>query len=161
MTTTHSPISPFFPLTRRAPNVRARHGQRPENQCRQLPPLPSEEWVRLHLALGVSALQVERWLAAASVTLRQRYQLALTQQADSGTIGEYVLLHDPLEDDPQWQTAFEEVEEMLAFELELSEVEDSPNFCHFVWNEKARLLREEFGLEWFSPAQMNPFVRFA
>ncbi|RYX81754.1 hypothetical protein EON83_22575 [bacterium] len=161
MITTLCPTATSFSPSRHAPQNKAEGYLRHESKLRQLLPFPEEEWARLHLALGVNATRVGHWLANASPTLRHRYQLALVQQANSVAIGDYLLLHDPVEDEPQWRTAFEEAEEMLAFELELAGIGDGPNFCFFLWNEKARFLKEEFGLEWFSPAQMNPFVRFA
>lgn len=33
-------------------------------------------------------------------------------------------------------------------------------FCHVFWNEKKRILKEEYNIEWFSPAECNPQNRY-
>lgn len=167
MTTTFSPAqfsSVPAPVHRASKLKQALHKRLNKARAKTARPaiaLSSKEWARLHLSLGVCQVDAKKWFESAPATLRERYQTALAQQTTSVTSGEYPLLHDPIEDDPRLQAVFEEVEEILAFDFGLDEMEDGPNFCLFLWNEKARLLREEFGIEWFSPAQMNPFVRFA
>ena len=32
--------------------------------------------------------------------------------------------------------------------------------CHAIWSEMRRIYRDEYGIEWQSPAQLNPRVRF-
>jgi hypothetical protein len=32
--------------------------------------------------------------------------------------------------------------------------------CHFLWCEKKKLLQEKHGVNWFTPAEMNPGMRF-
>jgi hypothetical protein len=31
-------------------------------------------------------------------------------------------------------------------------------FCHVIWRHKKRILLEDFGLEWQSPAELNPHI---
>ena len=64
--------------------------------------------------------------------------------------------HDPIEDDPRFQNvlarADREAEEALAKEpRELG-------FCRIFWATKKRILRERFGIDWKSPAEMNPHI---
>lgn len=33
-------------------------------------------------------------------------------------------------------------------------------FCHKFWNTKKCILKKEYGIEWKTPAEMNPMVRF-
>ena len=68
------------------------------------------------------------------------------------------LKHDPIEDTAEYKAVIEDVEKELA-EL----LKDKPRgmgFCHIYWYEKKRILKEKYGIEWKSPALMNPRVRF-
>ncbi len=69
-----------------------------------------------------------------------------------------MLKKDPIESTPEWKMINKEVEK------ELDELfKDSPRgrgFCHMYWHEKRRILKEKYGIDWHSPAQMNPRVIF-
>lgn len=69
-----------------------------------------------------------------------------------------MLKRDPIESTPEWRKINAEVEK------ELDEIfKDHPRgmgFCHLYWHEKARLLKEKYGIDWRSPARMNPRVMF-
>ena len=49
-------------------------------------------------------------------------------------------------------------------EEKLNEIfKDDPKrlgFCHTYWAEKKRILKEEYGIEWFTPAECHPFKRY-
>ena len=66
-------------------------------------------------------------------------------------------LHDPIEDDPQTAALI-----TVAYARAESEVEaafGSGYFrgrCYPLWRSVERILREEHGLQWYSPARMNP-----
>jgi hypothetical protein len=32
--------------------------------------------------------------------------------------------------------------------------------CHFIWRETKKVLLEQHGIEWFTPAEMNPGMKF-
>lgn len=64
------------------------------------------------------------------------------------------LLHDPVEDDPAFSIAITEADREVARLLK-----DEPNrlgLCHLGWRHKKQILKERFGLTWYSPAEMNP-----
>lgn len=55
----------------------------------------------------------------------------------------------------------------LRIELKLEqlirkEIGDKPylGFCHLYWNTKKRILKEQFNLDWKTPAELNPDCRF-
>lgn len=68
------------------------------------------------------------------------------------------LRHDRVEYTWQWEDIAEEVETQLD-EL-LKDVPRGMGFCFRYWSEKERLLKEKYGIDWHSPAIMNPGVIF-
>lgn len=67
------------------------------------------------------------------------------------------ILYDPIRDDPNYAWAIKEAGERAkeesgrSFEL---------GACHLIWNRKKQILKEEFGIDWYSPREMNPNARF-
>jgi hypothetical protein len=45
-------------------------------------------------------------------------------------------------------------------ELALTGIPRGPGFCHQFWNTKQRILRDRYNVQWKSPADLNPQVRF-
>lgn len=82
------------------------------------------------------------------------------------------ILYHPLEADPANAAIFEEVHrdaaaltEAYCQEQQREHEENGTYFsrmgmCHYHWGRMAELLRERYGLEWKSPAQMNPNSNF-
>ena len=52
------------------------------------------------------------------------------------------------------QKAEREAEENLAC------IPRGRGFCHKLWAEKKRILREKYGIQWKSPSDMNPEILF-
>lgn len=81
-------------------------------------------------------------------------------------------LYDPLEDDPDLQPIFEEVRLHARQELDLGhqqrmiELQHTADLCrnrglcHQQWLVMKRILLEKYGIEWMTPAEMNPFIIF-
>lgn len=68
------------------------------------------------------------------------------------------LKRDPVEWSARWEEVIDEADRMTYARLV-----DQPRgmgFCHAFWYERRRVLAEEFGIEWRSPASMNPRVMF-
>lgn len=93
-------------------------------------------------------------------------QIALLRKnieaADRGAYDEIsesgYLKRDPVEWSARWEEVIDEADRMTYARLE-----DQPRgmgFCHAFWYERRRVLEEEFGIEWRSPATMNPRVMF-
>lgn len=68
------------------------------------------------------------------------------------------LKHDPIEWSTEYERIIDDVEKKVG-EL-LSDEPRGMGFCFLYWNTKANVLSEYYGIEWRSPAIMNPGVIF-
>ena len=68
-----------------------------------------------------------------------------------------MLKHDPVEDTPEFQAIKDELEEKILAQI-------GPNsgmgYCYLYWETKRDILKKDYGIEWKSPALLNPKVRF-
>ena len=84
------------------------------------------------------------------------------EAADSGRLEDIkqttMLKHDPVEWTARWEEVIDEVDKIVDSRLE--EHPRGMGFCHACWHERAAVLSEQFGIEWRSPARMNPRVLF-
>lgn len=118
-------------------------------------------------------LQGKLYLQNLSAEQRLKMISALQVAHQSGTSK----LHDPLEDDPDLQSIFEEVrlqarqevdrghrQRMIELKNTSPKVADllhsGRGLCHQQWLVMKRILRENYGIEWMTPAEMNPFIVF-
>ncbi|MDE6443176.1 MAG: hypothetical protein K2K64_01955 [Muribaculaceae bacterium] len=69
-----------------------------------------------------------------------------------------VLRADPVEYTWKWEDIYYEVEKRL--EDRFANAPRQMGFCFRYWNAKRDLLKEEYGIDWRSPSQMNPRVMF-
>lgn len=67
------------------------------------------------------------------------------------------LLYDPISDDPTFAWAIKEAG--LRAEEEVGRPYKMGT-CHLIWRRKKEILKEEFGIDWYSPREMNPRVIF-
>jgi hypothetical protein len=81
----------------------------------------------------------------------RRQRIALARQQQEGHT-----FRDPIEDDPKLRPVIEEAH-ALAIAAEPTRGRGS---CHRLWHAKKKILKERFGIEWFSPAEMNPGTKF-
>jgi len=63
-------------------------------------------------------------------------------------------LKDPIELDPELGSLVQEARK----KAESLYPQDEIGSCHVIWQEQARILFEDYGIEWKSPAEMNPWV---
>lgn len=68
------------------------------------------------------------------------------------------LRHDPVEWTARYEEVVDEVDRLV--DEALADMPRGMGFCHAVWHTRAEILRERFGIEWRSPAVMNPRVMF-
>lgn len=68
------------------------------------------------------------------------------------------LIHDPKEYDPQIRPVIEKAEREA--ELELADWPRAEGFCHALWGAQKEILRAKYGIDWRTPAEMNPDVIF-
>ena len=68
-----------------------------------------------------------------------------------------MLKHDPVEDTPAFQAIKNEFEAKILAKI-------GPNsgmgYCYLYWETKREILKKDYGIEWKSPALLNPKVRF-
>ncbi|MEO6908068.1 MAG: hypothetical protein ABI210_09285 [Abditibacteriaceae bacterium] len=66
--------------------------------------------------------------------------------------------YDPIEDDPKIKPIIQAAEN----EAEKQLVGFGPvlGYCHLFWATKQEILKVKYGIEWKSPAEMNPTVLF-
>lgn len=68
------------------------------------------------------------------------------------------LKRDPVEYTRRWEDIFYDVE--AETDRHFANFPRQRGLCFRIWNFKRDLLREKYGIEWHSPSQMNPRVRF-
>ncbi len=66
--------------------------------------------------------------------------------------------HDPIEREPSIALLIAQADEMATKELEGRR--RGTGFCQLYWRTKKRILKEHFGIDWKTPAEMNPGVFF-
>ena len=70
-----------------------------------------------------------------------------------------MLLSDPIERSDAFLEIRYDLEKAVDEELTQGVDVDRP-FCFRYWDCKKRILKEKYGLEWRTPAECNPNVRF-
>jgi hypothetical protein len=66
---------------------------------------------------------------------------------------------DPAEGDPRLAAVL--LRATLEADAELAgEDRDAMGFCHLHWHAKQRILRDRYGVEWRTPAELNPRINF-
>lgn len=88
---------------------------------------------------------------------KRNIHFADNDQLDSIEQTGYGLKKDPVEWTARWEEVIDEADRM-AF-ANLNDVSRGMGFCFSYWHEREKALRQ-FGIEWRSPAEMNPRVRF-
>lgn len=131
--------------------------------------ITAEVVARVRCKTGMPVLQCKRYLEQLPPADYAKFIAAIDSQ--DGRI-----LHDPIEDDPAYASIFEQVareaealidqqiqerqRELRASGMEHMESMVRRGACHGIWHTMQRLLRERHGIEWRTPAQMNPGVCF-
>ena len=65
---------------------------------------------------------------------------------------------DPIENAAYYKSIEAEVEEKLKEKLK--DIPECLGYCHMYWATKKELLKKEYGIDWKSPAEMNPHALF-
>lgn len=68
------------------------------------------------------------------------------------------LVHDSVEDDPNVQPLLRAAEKDA--DEELKSTPRQLGFCYQYWNVKQRILKQKYGIDWRSPAELNPTFKF-
>jgi hypothetical protein len=69
-------------------------------------------------------------------------------------------LTDALDEDPKYAEIIKDVERKVEQRLKAQKVEKEIGYCHDFWSLKKEILKIEYGLEWKSPAEINPDIYF-
>jgi hypothetical protein len=67
---------------------------------------------------------------------------------------------DPLEEDPAYAEILMAAEEQAERELADHPMNGGIGFCHVFWDTKRMILKQKFGLDWRTPAELNPSIIF-
>ena len=70
------------------------------------------------------------------------------------------LKYDPIEDDPNIKPALVAADEEALAELVAAGRNIGFGSCHSLWRVKQRILKEKYQVEWKSPGEMNPYMKF-
>ena len=65
---------------------------------------------------------------------------------------------DPIETDPKYQKQIKKAEKKA--ESKCKDKKGKLGYCHAFWGAKKQILFDEFGIEWKSPAELNPYWKF-
>jgi len=68
------------------------------------------------------------------------------------------ILFDPIENNPEIKLRVEQAR--IEAETNLIKIKDTLGFCHELWREQKRILKEKFKINWKTPDEMNPGWRF-
>jgi len=67
---------------------------------------------------------------------------------------------DPIENDPQLKPLVEAAAKEAEAELQPPRDGHEMGMCHHLWRRQKEILRERHGIDWRSPAEMNPDIIF-
>ena len=65
--------------------------------------------------------------------------------------------HDPIEDTPEYKAIEAELDEKIFARIGKPK---GMGYCHRYWSVKKEILKKDYGIEWSSPANLNPHVYF-
>jgi hypothetical protein len=88
--------------------------------------------------------------------LKRRIESAEKLQRRQGN-SKFPLLHDPFEDQEPTASLIKQVRDRVDAEVDQR---IRMGRCHAIWNKMKEILQTEHGIEWYSPAEMNPTVLF-
>ena len=87
--------------------------------------------------------------------LEQRRELAM--RTNKHIDPRLSILYDPISDDPAYAWSIKEAGRRAKEEIDPSSQMGS---CHLFWRRKQEILKQDYGIVWYSPREMNPGSRF-
>jgi hypothetical protein len=70
------------------------------------------------------------------------------------------LIHDPVEDEPRYADIFKAIDDEVKELLVNHPQRGGEGFVNIYWSAKKNLLKQKYGIDWRSPGELNPQVRF-
>ncbi len=117
----------------------------------------AKKLLKLNLLLEDDPWRAEEWNKEFETAISRLFtQEELTKIMVNPKIGH--LKKDPVEYTRQWEEIYYDLEDELNERFE--SVPRHMGLCFHIWNVKKELLKEKYGINWRSPSQMNPRVRF-
>ena len=65
---------------------------------------------------------------------------------------------DPVEQTPEYLAIEEELEQEIRLQLQF--VKRTRGYCYRYWEVKRKVLKKTYGIDWKSPKQLNPRIKF-
>jgi hypothetical protein len=131
--------------------------------------LTSPVWIPLFLVLlpfrtlreGLQHRLIEKRRARAALNPKPAPRLIDSELERRRAIAkrkrEITPLKDPISDDPAYSWAIKEANRRAGEEIGgYKQMGD----CHRIWRRQKQILKDEFGIEWFTPSEMNPHIIF-
>lgn len=113
--------------------------------------------LKLHILLEYSEWREREWTKDFSARLSHLFSSEeLMQIIADPKIGR--LRRDPVEYTREWEDICYDVEAEL--EARFCNAPRQRGLCYRIWNAKRELLKDKYGIDWKSPAQMNSRVKF-
>lgn len=66
-------------------------------------------------------------------------------------------MHDEVENTPEYKAIEAELEALIEKEIGKG---GYLGYCHGYWRVKKRILKEKYGIDWKSPAELHPYINF-
>ena len=67
---------------------------------------------------------------------------------------------DPIENDSRYAWMIQKAEKEAEAELAAAGIASTLGYCHMLWPRQKRILKEKYGINWKTPAEMNPDILF-
>lgn len=93
-------------------------------------------------------------------TLDECRQLCEPQQTAPKKRASSGLYYDPVEDDPRYADVFKKINDEVNEALTEHPKKGSMGFVHIIWEMKKQILKQKYGINWKTPAELNPQVMF-
>ena len=118
-------------------------------------------WIRKMLKLRI-LLEDGRWC---DYLIKTDLQSAIVKLMTSEELLKIILApeisgrkKDPIEYTTEWEDIYYDVEDEL--DKRFANAPKGRGFCFHYWNAKKELLKDKYGIDWRSPSQMNPRIKF-
>jgi len=76
------------------------------------------------------------------------------------SVSSHEMKSDPIESDPKFTKILEDVDLKIKQHPDAIEYGDRMGFCHVYWDLKKEILKNEYDINWKSPAELNPNICF-
>ncbi len=117
----------------------------------------AKKLLKLNLLLEADPWRTEEWDKEFVTAISRLFtKEELTQIMINPKIGG--LKKDPVEYTHKWEEIYYDLEDELNDRFE--SVPRHRGLCFRIWSVKREILEEKYGIDWHSPSQMNPRVRF-